>query len=119
MHNCQYCEEFERGKIQIEGRDICRNSLFQSENFIVFPSLGQIVEGYLLIATKKHYIALGAIPAELYPELEYVQKQVGRVLLDNYSNPFFLSTGLHQAIKKVVVASNMPIFMLFLFKQIF
>lgn len=87
MTNCPYCDEFEKGSKY--GNKI----LYESNNFVVFPSLGQIVEGYLLIAPKKHLIATGEIPTELYPELNSVYQKVKKVLSDVYESPLFFEHG--------------------------
>lgn len=42
----------------------------KSENFLIVPSLGQIVEGYLLIITKYHYLSMSHLPIEYYEELK-------------------------------------------------
>jgi diadenosine tetraphosphate (Ap4A) HIT family hydrolase len=44
--------------------------LLESENFVVIPSLGSLVEGWVLIVPKKHFICIGALPADLLCELE-------------------------------------------------
>ena len=93
MLSCPYCEEIERGYFEIEGENLGCRILFESKNFIVFPSLSQIVEGYLLIATKKHYIGLGEIPKELVPELEEVKNKVKEVLSKFYTIPIFFEHG--------------------------
>ena len=44
--------------------------LYETENFAVIPSLGSIVEGWLLIIPKKHYLSYGYLSSEeLYKEL--------------------------------------------------
>ena len=44
--------------------------LFESKNFIVIPSLGSLVEGWLLIVPKDHYLSFGSINnKDLYSEL--------------------------------------------------
>jgi len=86
MNNCPFCEN----NIKKEETD---RILYESKNFIVFPSLGQIVEGYLLIVPKKHYISMGDVPAKLYPELKLVYNKVREVLLKNYENPIFFEHG--------------------------
>ena len=73
--------------------------MFESDNFVVFPSLGQIVEGYLLIAPKKHYIGVSGIPKELYPELEEVCKKVRNKLSEVYCVPLFFEHGPHKESK--------------------
>jgi len=42
----------------------------KSDNFLIVPSLGQIVEGYLLILTKYHYLSMSHLPIEYYDELK-------------------------------------------------
>jgi len=94
MNPCQFCEEFKTRNIIFNNKVIARNRiLFESENFNVFPSLGQIVEGYLLISSKKHYLSIAQIPDKLYPELKQVQKKVKKVLTNNYQKPLFFEHG--------------------------
>ena len=100
--DCPYCEEFKTGIIKAGDKEIGPGRvLWESENFLVFPSLGQIVEGYLLIASKKHYTGMGKIPAELYPELEIVQKKIRSILSKNYGTPLFFEHGPATKSKKV------------------
>lgn len=99
---CDYCKEFRRGFLEIEKENFGNRILFETENFLVFPTLGQIVEGYLLIASKEHYLNIGEIPLELYPELEKLQHKVRKVLEDNYYTPLFFEHGPASDRKSVV-----------------
>ncbi len=94
MTNCPYCDAFENGFKYGE------KALYESDNFIVFPALGQIVEGYLLIVSKKHYISMGQVPSGLYSELDSVCRKVREVLSDNYEIPLFFEHGAVSQIKK-------------------
>ncbi len=92
--DCQFCTELKTRKVLFNGEIIEGNRiLYETENFFVFPSLGQIVEGYLLIAPKKHYLSIAQIPEELYPELVKIQKKVEEILTRNYSKPLFFEHG--------------------------
>ena len=52
-------------------------ALFESENFKVIPSLGSLVEGWLLIVPKNHYISFGHIEdTALYEEAQFVLEYV-------------------------------------------
>lgn len=93
MSNCPYCQQFEKGYFTYNNQNFGNRILYDSGNFMVFPSLGQIVEGYLLIATKAHYTALGQMPQELLSELESVQQRVKEVLSANYAVPLFFEHG--------------------------
>lgn len=43
--------------------------LFESRHFVALPSLGSLVEGWLLVLPRRHFIATGALPPELRGEL--------------------------------------------------
>lgn len=43
--------------------------LYESNNFVVVPSLGSMVEGWVLIISKEHYVCMGAVPTFLIDEL--------------------------------------------------
>lgn len=75
MNQCPYCQERAQGYFMFGGHRI-DEPLFQTENFWVFSGLGQIEEGYVLIATLDHYIGISDAPADLYPELEHVISRV-------------------------------------------
>lgn len=92
MCNCPFCE-YSNGYFEIRGQNFKNKILFESENFLVFPSLGQIVEGYLLISSKEHYIGIGEVPMQLHQELENVQEKVRNILTENYGTPLFFEHG--------------------------
>jgi diadenosine tetraphosphate (Ap4A) HIT family hydrolase len=93
MEGCQFCEEIKERALQIWGIRFSRHTIIESENFIVIPTLGHIVEGYLLIVSKEHFISCGGIPSEMYPELEEIKEKVARILSDNYTTPLFFEHG--------------------------
>jgi diadenosine tetraphosphate (Ap4A) HIT family hydrolase len=90
---CDFCEELEKGFTNLGGERVLRQPLLESENFTVIPTIGQIVEGYLLIVSKDHYLSFGAVPEEQYEELERVKDQVRAVLAENYCTPLFFEHG--------------------------
>jgi diadenosine tetraphosphate (Ap4A) HIT family hydrolase len=100
MNPCPYCDEFENGFFELWNRNYGSRILYETENFVVFPSLGQIVEGYLLIASKKHYVGMGQVPKELHPELEMVCQKVRSVLSEKYRTPLFFVHGSVSESKK-------------------
>ena len=97
---CTFCEEIEDNFLEFNNISLGKPIIFESRNFVVVPSLGQIVEGYLLIASKKHFISIGEMPSELYPELEAVQEKVRKVLSANYGIPLFFEHGPVSVAKK-------------------
>jgi diadenosine tetraphosphate (Ap4A) HIT family hydrolase len=60
--------------------------LFETNNFVVFPGLGQIVEGYLLIITKKHFPSMRDVPQSIYSELNWVIDRTSEILKYKYGS---------------------------------
>lgn len=98
MEGCAFCNDLHRGESAQES--IANRILHETENFLVFPSLGQIVEGYLLIASKAHYISIGAMPSGLYDEFDGMKEKVKKVLTENYSVPLFFEHGAASKYKR-------------------
>jgi diadenosine tetraphosphate (Ap4A) HIT family hydrolase len=81
--DCPFCQR----------KDNCSMSVLESENFFVFPSLGQLVEGYLLICGKEHYLSCSEIPQEQFSEFLDLKEKVRKTLSKNYTNPIFFEHG--------------------------
>ena len=62
---CRFCYPPEKERI-----------LYVTENFYVMASLGPIVEGYLLIVSKKHIPACANIPNEIFQEYLDLKEKV-------------------------------------------
>jgi len=93
MSDCVYCEELKRKSLEFKNENHGNRILFENENFIVFPSVGQFVGGYLLIAPKQHCTGIGGIPSERYIELEQIKRKVREVLTKHYQKPIFFEHG--------------------------
>ncbi len=93
---CAFCTKLNRKEDKGDIEDLTsltNRVVYETENFVVIPSLGQIVEGYLLVMPKGHYLSIGEVPPENYLELEAVQKRVRKVLTENYGAPVFFEHG--------------------------
>src|SRR6267143_1389366 len=93
MTGCDFCNELQ-GKSDNSFRRIYRDEpasrmLYRSNNFAVVPSLGQIVESYLLVLPIKHFKAVGDLPRHYLDEFVAVCQCVGEVL-NNESGPNIL-----------------------------
>jgi len=83
--SCDYCDEQKGVKTayhEIYGdryRVVC-----ETKNFIVFPCLGQLREGHLLIASKAHINAIGMLSDSLMRELDALISQVGQFFKEIY-----------------------------------
>jgi len=94
---CTFCNEFV-GNLektlfyQVIGNKVRSRILKETNNFVVIPTVGQIIEGYLLIMPKKHYLSVGHLPDSFYPELESLYYETKNILIKYYASPvFFLS----------------------------
>ena len=71
--HCDFCDELSGGvdnAFYARYRESTRSRiLFATENFRAFPTIGQLVEGYVLVVPVSHYSALDEMPSELLPEL--------------------------------------------------
>jgi ATP adenylyltransferase len=91
--NCSFCDEFKSRELILNDINLGNRILYETEHFVIFPSLGSFVEGYLLIASKEHYLSMASLPKHLYQELEDVQNRVKKVLTKHYSLPLFYEHG--------------------------
>lgn len=74
---CNLGAEFDNGK----------NVLYETDNFFLVPTIGQIgIEGYLLLCSKEHYEGVGGMPEKYQTELEQTLKKTRDVLSKNYNS---------------------------------
>jgi diadenosine tetraphosphate (Ap4A) HIT family hydrolase len=60
--------------------------LFESANFIAMPSLGSIVEGWMLIVPRNHFVSMGALSPKLSKEMEGLKSRVTTYLTSMYGD---------------------------------
>lgn len=81
---CDFCDEFSgglRNSFATRYQDELRSRIVMAtDNFKVLPSLGQIVEGYLLVVPVRHYRALADMPVRLIRELSRLSALVREAL---------------------------------------
>jgi len=82
MANCRLCSAF---SVRTKTEDY-NNALFESQNFVVLPSLGALVEGWLLLVPKRHFICMGGLPSSLTVEMQAMKEQVATVLMSRYGD---------------------------------
>ena len=101
IRGCPFCDALENsGDIgntfafhEYLGDKVSTRILRETENFAVFPSIGQIVEGYLLIMPKDHYLSTAHLPDTWYNELEHLCEETRQVLSIAYCPPIFFEHG--------------------------
>lgn len=75
--------------------------LFESENFVVIPSLGALVEGWLLLLPRRHYICIGALPPSLVEEMDQLKQTAGSFVHDLYGSVCAFEHGPHKENRSV------------------
>lgn len=83
MNPCIFCSQLAQGSV----RAPWNQPLLESENFLVVPSLGSLVEGWTLMLPKQHYLCFGALSSELDKEAEKLQSEVKRLLRSKFAEP--------------------------------
>ena len=68
-------------------------SVLLTEKFRVFPSLGQISEGHVLITPLEHYTAMADLPTAMMVELESICRNVRKALVQAYKQCVFFEHG--------------------------
>ena len=68
MHTCQLCPHQSAKTWDVP--------LLESANFRVLVSLGALVEGWVLLVPKEHFLSIGALPTSLFEELQSVKESV-------------------------------------------
>ncbi len=71
---CAFCQEFDGSGRSIYhemlGRELPSRVVHRTRHFVVFPPLGEFIEGGLLLATREHRISMAALPEAFYDDLE-------------------------------------------------
>jgi ATP adenylyltransferase len=67
---CAFCSNIS------EPRNPWDRPLFESENFVAIPSLGSLVEGWVLLVPRKHFISTGALTPTLHDEFSKFKRRV-------------------------------------------
>jgi hypothetical protein len=86
MAKCAICESLKDPRED----EFWNAPLFQTDHFVVLPSLGAMVEGWLLIVPKAHYMCMGAVPSVLEAEYFQLREYVRTHLESRYSKPVVL-----------------------------
>ncbi len=81
MKGCSFCTLTVRNEVEDWNQP-----LMESDHFMVLPSLGALVEGWLLIAPKRHLISMGELSKALEPEFLSLKSDVVRLVEDLYGS---------------------------------
>jgi ATP adenylyltransferase len=82
-------------------RPVWDTPVHESSNFVALPSLGSLVEGWLLLVPREHYISMGALPVGLVPEMEEMKTQLGEQVRSGFGEVCVFEHGPAFASRKV------------------
>ena len=85
---CSFCND-----ISVDSPSLWNRPLFESLNFVVIPSLGALIEGWLLIVSKTHFICAAAFPDHMVAELESLKSNVCEAVRSRYGNAIVFEHG--------------------------
>ena len=77
---CRLCTDLAPSRTRAKWNE----PLVDTSNFIVTPSIGALVEGWLLVIPKQHAISMGALEDSLLAELNEVKEILAQVLETQY-----------------------------------
>ena len=85
---CVFCQEFDGPGPSIfheaSGGEIPSRVIHRTERFLVFPPLGEFIEGGLLLATREHVMSMAHLDPLGYEELEALMREVSDRLSSRY-----------------------------------
>jgi diadenosine tetraphosphate (Ap4A) HIT family hydrolase len=100
VRDCDFCNEFGGGVknafAERYSKELSDRVLIATDDFRTVPSLGQIVEGHLLIVPVHHYRAVADMSAEHVGKLEILCDHVRSVLQDQYGHCIFFEHGIRK-----------------------
>ena len=89
---CEFCNEL-NGENNLY-REIAKKHdmpinriVYEGEHWVIWPTIGAIVPGYVLIVSKKHRLSLMTCNKDEIIELEYLLKQIRNILENIYHYP--------------------------------
>src|SRR5581483_7342303 len=83
MIDCTFCAELKMGS----DCALWNQPLAETENFVVVPSLGSLVQGWVLIVPKNHSLSLGAMHIGFRKEIDTLEKRIKESLHAQYRKP--------------------------------
>lgn len=89
---CDFCNEL-NGEDNLYWRvaekyGLSRNRMiYEGRNWVIWPTIGAIIPGYVLIVSKKHHISMMDCDKKEIIELEYLIKETRRILESIYHFP--------------------------------
>ena len=81
--------------------ELWNKPVLETEHFVVLPSLGALVPGWVLVIPKQHYLCIGALPQSLFPEFRRVKEETVELIASQFGEPCLFEHGPSSAGLKV------------------
>jgi ATP adenylyltransferase len=91
-NHCNYCENILSLPIN-DQREPWDKILYETSNFIVAPTLGALIEGWILIISKRHVPSMGALTEEELSELDELTIRVRSLVEQEYGSTIMFEHG--------------------------
>jgi diadenosine tetraphosphate (Ap4A) HIT family hydrolase len=89
--DCPFCAEFDGDGLsvfaQMMGDRLANRVVYEDEDFVVMPPLGQFIAGGLLLLTRRHILSLACLPSALFERLEALVRAISRAVIDRWGVP--------------------------------
>lgn len=93
MYTCAFCDEVEQRSCSLLSPP--RNRfLYETPEFMVFPTLGCFVEGYLLICPKQHVSSIANLSTGSFTGLAQLASRVKEIVAAAYGEPIVFEHGM-------------------------
>src|SRR5438874_12706706 len=97
MSDCCICASL----ISAHSSEVWNKAILESDHFVVLPSLGSLVPGWVLVTPKHHYLCIGALPQNLLPEFQRVKEETVGLIASQFGEPCIFEHGPSSAGLKV------------------
>jgi diadenosine tetraphosphate (Ap4A) HIT family hydrolase len=87
---CKFCDKF---AVVRSARNAWDQVLFESPNFVVVPTVGSIVPGWLLILPRKHFLCVGAMGDAMIQEMLDLRRRAAASLRVEFGPVTFFEHG--------------------------
>jgi inosine/xanthosine triphosphate pyrophosphatase family protein len=91
VHQCPFCNELEGGDqsifVEMIRDRLASRVVYEDEDFLLMPPLGEFIEGGLLLLTRRHIHSFANLSGALYDRLEHLLTVIRRELNSRWGVP--------------------------------
>lgn len=80
MRECCMCFNL----ISAHPAELWNKPILESEHFVVLPSLGSLVPGWVLVVPREHYLCIGALPQSIFGEFQKLKYETVKSITSRF-----------------------------------